>query len=381
MSDYQAQNVRNNLAGLEPVLEKMIENKGKIGGTKAKPATSGGGSGSGDDDDGKDKLKAQIMEAIVAEKPDVKWDDIAGLSGAKEVLKDTLEKPLLFPNFYKNANNPNGINAWKGILLYGPPGTGKTLLAKACATMVESTFYSLSSSDLISKFVGESEKLISILYETARNDASAIIFLDEIDSLCSARSEGESEGSKRVKTEFLVQMDGAGKDHGHVLTLGATNIPWNLDGAILRRFQKRVYIDLPEIEAREYFLNLQMKKTPHNLTKQDFTELGKRTVNYSGADLAILCKDAAMEPLRVAQRSNRFRKLPNGKFIAAGPNEMGHDIHDMGLYDLPDNGLELHPIERESFEAALLRTKPTVALPDLIEFEKWTADFGQDGGD
>jgi vacuolar protein-sorting-associated protein 4 len=138
---------------------------------------------------------------------------------------------------------------------------------------------------------------------------------------------------------------------------------------------------LPEVEAREYFLKMQMKKTPHNLSEQDFTELSKRTVNYSGADLAILCKDAAMEPLRVAQRSNRFRKLPNGKFIAAGPNEMGHDIQTMGLYDLPDNGLELDPIERVSFEAALLRTKPTVALPDLIEFEKWTADFGQDGGD
>lgn len=159
--------------------------------------------------------------------------------------------PIQFPNFFTGAIKP-----WKGILLYGPPGTGKTMLAKACANQADSTFFSMSSSDLISKFVGESAKLIATLFKMARDEEAAIIFLDEIDSLVSARSEGESEGTKQVKTEFLVQMDGVGSGGGRVLVLGATNIPWNLDQAMLRRFEKRVYIALPEFEARRYLLEV-----------------------------------------------------------------------------------------------------------------------------
>jgi len=225
-----------------PMLETMKKNLGKIA-QKVQPAKAqGGGSGNGggdDTDDEKSKLRQAMNEVIVSEKPDVKWEDVAGLKSAKISIREAVIMPIEFPNFFNDVVKP-----WKGILLFGPPGTGKTLLAKACATEVDSTFFSLSSSDLISKFVGESEKMIKILFQMAREHDSSIIFIDEIDSLCSARTEGESEGTKRVKTEFLVQMDGAGSHvGGRVLVLAATNIPWNLDNAILRRFEKRIYID------------------------------------------------------------------------------------------------------------------------------------------
>lgn len=135
-------------------------------------------------------------------------------------------------------------------MLYGPPGTGKSYLAKACATEADATFFSISSSDLVSKWLGESERLVKQLFKLARENKPAIIFIDEVDSLCGSRSEGENETSRRIKTEFLVQMQGVGNDNNGILVLGATNTPWELDPAIRRRFEKRIYIPLPDVHAR-----------------------------------------------------------------------------------------------------------------------------------
>ena len=176
-------------------------------GRKAAAAASGGGeSKSGGDDEKEDdseeaKLKKSLSSAIVAEKPNVAWDDVAGLEAAKDALKEAVILPAKFPQLFTGKRRP-----WKGILLYGPPGTGKSYLAKAVATEADSTFFSVSSSDLISKWQGESEKLVKNLFEMARERKPSIIFIDEIDSLCGSRSEGEAESSRRVKTEFLVQM-------------------------------------------------------------------------------------------------------------------------------------------------------------------------------
>ena len=163
-----------------------------------------------------------------------------------------------------------------GILLYGvlylmivqPPGTGKTFLAKACATECEGTFFSVSSSDLISKFVGESERLIKELFQMSREQRPSIIFIDEVDSMTSARDgAGANEASSRVKTEFLVQMQGVGNNNDQVLVLGATNLPWSLDPAIRRRFEKRIYIPLPEFNGRLSLVKNKLKDTPHSLTE------------------------------------------------------------------------------------------------------------------
>ncbi len=138
------------------------------------------------------------------EKPNVPWSDVAGLENAKESLKEAVILPIKFPHLFTGKRKP-----WRGILLYGPPGTGKSFLAKAVATEANnSTFFSISSADLLSKWLGESEKLVRNLFELARAHKPSIIFIDEIDSLCASRSDTESESARRVKTEFLVQMQG-----------------------------------------------------------------------------------------------------------------------------------------------------------------------------
>jgi vacuolar protein-sorting-associated protein 4 len=186
---------------------------------------------------------------------------VAGLENAKKSLQEAVILPMRFPEIFTGARKP-----WMGILLYGPPGTGKTFLAKACATEADGTFFSVSSSDLISKFVGESERLIKQLFAMARERKPSIIFIDEIDSMCGTRDGNESEASRRVKTEFLVQMQGVGNNNDGVLVLGATNLPWALDPAIRRRFEKRVYIPLPDINAILTLLTNRLKDTPSSIT-------------------------------------------------------------------------------------------------------------------
>jgi len=180
-------------------------------------------------------------------------------------------------------------------LLYGPPGTGKTFIAKACATeMSESTFFSISSSDIMSKYVGESEKIVKTLFGMARGEHSSIIFIDEVDSMTGNRSEGENESSKRVKTEFLVQMDGVGNDSKNkLLVLGATNLPWELDPAIRRRFERRIYIPLPELETRYLLFKKLCSKTPNTMTDDQFRDLAERAEGYFSFYVDILALTSA----------------------------------------------------------------------------------------
>jgi len=233
----------NNELIVRPILEKLKDFLDK--GVSKKPVADSAGPKSGKNDDDKEedgeakKMKDALSGAILKEKPNVKWDDVAGLYAAKEALKEAVILPIKFPQLFTGKRKP-----WRGILLYGPPGTGKSYLAKAVATEADATFYSVSSADLVSKWLGESEKLVRNLFEMARESRPSIVFIDEIDSLCSSRSDSESESARRIKTEFLVQMNGVGNDMDGVLVLGATNIPWALDAAIRRRFEKRIYIPL-----------------------------------------------------------------------------------------------------------------------------------------
>lgn len=352
---------------------------GPVGGPPGAPGTPGGGGGGDEEKDlEKEKLQKALAGQILTEKPNVRWDDVAGLKAAKEMLQETVVLPTRFPQLFTGKREP-----WKGILLYGPPGTGKSYLAKACATEVDATFFSISSSDLVSKWQGESEKNVRTLFEMARASKPSIVFVDEVDSLCGARGDGESEAARRIKTEFLAQMDGVGKsdkEGGTMLILGATNTPWDLDSAIRRRFEKRIYISLPELEARVRMLELNLGDTPNTVTREDLFSVAERCENFSGADLAILARDAIFEPLRRCRRAKTFcRALKDGKqmWIPCSPGAPG--ATEMNLMDINPVELMEPSVLLADFEVALENCKSSISQDQLREHEAWTEQFGMDG--
>ncbi|KAK4409070.1 protein SUPPRESSOR OF K(+) TRANSPORT GROWTH DEFECT 1 [Sesamum angolense] len=283
-----------------------------------RPKTKPKDGNDGEDGD-KEKLRAGLNSAIIREKPNVKWNDVAGLESAKQALQEAVILPVKFPQFFTGKRRP-----WRAFLLYGPPGTGKSYLAKAVATEADSTFFSVSSSDLVSKWMGESEKLVSNLFQMARESSPSIIFIDEIDSLCGTRGEGnESEASRRIKTELLVQMQGVGHTDDKVLVLAATNTPYSLDQAIRRRFDKRIYIPLPDVKARQHMFKVHLGDTPHNLTESDFEVLGRKTEGFSGSDISVCVKDVLFEPVRKTQDAMFFIKTSNGMWMPCGPKQPG----------------------------------------------------------
>eukprot|EP01122_Echinamoeba_exundans_P014630 TRINITY_DN666_c0_g3_i1.p1 TRINITY_DN666_c0_g3~~TRINITY_DN666_c0_g3_i1.p1 ORF type:complete len:377 (-),score=60.54 TRINITY_DN666_c0_g3_i1:92-1222(-) len=358
----------------------------------AKGTNSGGAGGSAtskkkdSDEENKneeqERLKSSLEGAIVREKPNVKWDDVAGLHAAKEALKEAVILPIKFPHLFVGKRKP-----WRGILLYGPPGTGKSFLAKAVATEANATFFSVSSSDLLSKWLGESEKLVRQLFEMARAQAPSIVFVDEVDSLCSARSDTESESARRVKTEFLVQMNGVGKDLDGVLVLAATNIPWQLDPAIRRRFEKRIYISLPDEAARARMFAIHLGDTPNTLQPQDYKELARRTEGYSGSDIAVVVHEALMLPIRLVQAATHFKRViaPDRKdptktrefWMPCSPGDPA--AQPMTWQDIQGDDLIEPPVSMSHFVKALVTTRPTVNQADLDRQVEFTEQFGQEG--
>ncbi|KAJ4891136.1 Protein SUPPRESSOR OF K(+) TRANSPORT GROWTH DEFECT 1 [Raphanus sativus] len=355
-------------------------NNGGDAAVATKPKSSNkprdGGEGGGEDPE-QSKLRAGLDSAIVREKPNIKWSDVAGLESAKQALQEAVILPVKFPQFFTGKRRP-----WRAFLLYGPPGTGKSYLAKAVATEADSTFFSVSSSDLVSKWMGESEKLVSNLFEMARESSPSIIFVDEIDSLCGQRGEGnESEASRRIKTELLVQMQGVGHSDDKVLVLAATNTPYALDQAIRRRFDKRIYIPLPEAKARQHMFKVHLGDTPHNLTESDFEYLGLKTEGFSGSDVSVCVKDVLFEPVRKTQDAMFFFKSPDGTWMPCGPRQPG--AIQTTMQDLAAKGLAEKiippPITRTDFEKVLARQRPTVSKSDLDVHERFTQEFGEEG--
>uniref|UniRef100_A0A7S3K4J8 vesicle-fusing ATPase n=1 Tax=Aureoumbra lagunensis TaxID=44058 RepID=A0A7S3K4J8_9STRA len=403
------------LQRVEGYMKRAEDLKGVIEQRRAAGTSSGGRGGAATKDKDKDKessadeeqqkLRGQLASAIVTEKPNVKWSDVAGLEGAKAALKETIILPQKFPQLFVGKRKP-----WKGILLYGPPGTGKSFLAKAVATEADAKFFAVSSSDLVSKWQGESERLVKQLFSLARDEEHSIIFIDEVDSLCGSRSEGESDATRRIKTEFLVAMQGVASTNDGLLVLGATNVPWELDPAIRRRFEKRIYIPLPEAAARARMIQLHLGDTPHTLAQQDFEAIADDTEGFSGSDLSIVVREALMEPLRKCQTARQFIPVPGNSNTddssapllqpcakypncAYCPMQLSSDppgddtfpqcsrckAFRMALYDVPSAQLKVPEISYDDFLHVLAKARKSVAPEELGRFVEWTNNFGAEG--
>ena len=241
-----------------------------------------------------DEMDKKIESEIMVKNPNVKFSDIIGMNDMKQTLYEIIIVPQIRPDFFTGIRKPQ-----RGILLFGPPGTGKTMIAKAIASECKSTFFNISASSLTSKWVGESEKTVKSLFKIAYKKVPSIIFIDEIDSILSKRSENENEATKRLKTEFLIQFDGLGSNtNAKLLVIAATNRPMDLDEALLRRLPKRVYCGPLDENGRFEFIKKVINRVETNLSDDDIREIAKKTNDYSNSDLMELCREAAYQPVR-----------------------------------------------------------------------------------
>ncbi|CAK4670918.1 unnamed protein product [Aphanomyces euteiches] len=356
-----------------------------------KPA--GGGGGSGDKPKYSDIAREQgwadveliegIERDIVDTGPKITFEDIAGLEHTKELLQEAVMLPQIAPHLFKDGR----LKPCNGVLMFGPPGTGKTLLAKAVANVCNSTFFNVSASTLASKYRGESEKMVRILFEMARYYSPAIIFMDEIDAIAGARGGAEEhESSRRVKTELLVQINGVGSgekadvENNRVMVLAATNLPWQIDEAMRRRLTKRVCkaasfgvphgltstpldIPLPDVNGRRALFHLNLKRVDV-APDVDYDKLAAQTEGYSGDDICGVCETAKMFPVKRLYTPEFMKELQLKKTQGFGEEE---------LKAMEKNGLV---VTMNDIIMALENVSKSVGQDQLVRFQKWEEEFG-----
>lgn len=272
-----------------------------------------------------------------AEIPDICFADVAGLSGVKETITVRMIYPAKYPELYRLYKKQTG----GGVLLYGPPGTGKTMIAKAIAHECGAAFFAVKGSDVMSKWVGESERNISELFAAARSQPRSIIFIDEVDALLGKR--GLDKHNDNRVNEFLQAIDGFAGKNPNMLLLGATNRPWDVDAAALRsgRFSEKIYVPLPDKEARLFLFGKYTEGVPL-ASDVSIDELADKTSGLSGADISEICERAKVKPLLKAV-ADKERGISNAHA----------------------------QICAEDFAEAMSGFKPTVSADDFAEFDKF----------
>jgi transitional endoplasmic reticulum ATPase len=277
---------------------------------------------------------ASASQWIVKQRSGLRFDDVAGLEDVKEDIRLKMLYPLQHPDLAERF----GVKPGGGVLLYGPPGTGKTMLAKATAGEIDATFFVISPADVLSKWVGEAEQNVKKLFDAAAAEERAIIFIDEIEALVPARKDEGSSVMQRVVPQILQGMEGFDKKTGRpVLFMGATNVPWQLDPAVLRpgRFDEKVYVPLPDAVARRKLLDIYLSKRPLG-PGIDLDALAARLDGFSGADIKYIC--------------DRSATIPFLKSVASG---------------------EEGTITPQILEEVISDAKPSVSKETVHRFEQW----------
>ncbi len=347
------------LAKHVPYNSKMYLNKAKkwlelareveMGKFKRKAVIGAEGKTTSDDLKPEDQFREYAKNLI--SKTNVKWEDIGGLKEVKILLMETV--------VIASLKRPESIQPWRGILLFGPPGTGKTLLASAAAGSLNATFFNAKASNVLSKYFGESSKIISAIYDVAREKAPSIIFLDEIDALTTKRSDDTSEASRRMLSTLLTELDGFQdkKSSILVLTLAATNTPWDLDEAVLSRFPRRIYVPLPDAKACVEIIKIHTKGL--DISKIKLDEIAEICVEkfYSGRDIANLCQQAIWNMIKDV-------------------NKDLHKLAELPYDELKNRSLRTRPLTMEDFYLAFEKVKSPLTKKDVERYERWNEEFG-----
>jgi transitional endoplasmic reticulum ATPase len=294
-------------------------------------------------------IEPSALREVFFEVPQVRWTDVGGLDAVKQELVEAVEWPLKYPEAFEAINTKPP----KGILLFGPPGTGKTMLAKAVANESEANFISIKGPEMLSKYVGESEKAVRETFRKAKQASPAVIFFDEVDSIAPTRGTGfDSHVTERVISQILTEMDGM-EELKDVLVIAATNRPDMVDSALLRpgRLDRLIYVTLPGVDARKAIFEIHLDGKPLD-SKVDLTELARMTDGYVGSDIAAICREASIMALR--------EKITPGM-----EREEAKQIKDAIV------------ITMDHFDRAMTRVKPTTSGSKLQDYEKLSSEFAR----
>ena len=325
--------------------------KGKTQKTSAKNTiTPGMTKNNGEIEEERDDLLQKANSLITSSK--VTWSDIGGLDSVKKLMMETV--------VIAGLQKPESIKPWKGILLFGPPGTGKTLLAAASAGSLDATFYDVKSESVLSKYFGESSKLISALYTSARKYAPSIVFIDEFDALSQSRDGETSEATRKVLSSLLSELDGLAdkKSDQLLLTLAATNTPWDLDTAVLSRFPRRIYVPLPDQKACKEIIRIQTKGM--DISGVSLDRISEKCVEmlYSGRDLSSFCQQAIWTMIHTV-------------------NPDLYKMAELSFDELKRRSLATRPLADDDFSEAFLKIRSPMTKIMLERYEQWNNQCGE----
>ncbi len=287
-----------------------------------------------------------IDSMVISERPKVEWEEIGGLKEVKSTVKEAVVLPFI-------NNKPDFVESPKTILLYGPPGTGKTLLAKAASNTLEATFFEARTSTLLSKYFGESSKIISKLFSKAKEDQPSVIFIDEFDSIMISRDTDLNESTRRVVGQLLEEIEGFSSEReDRIILMAATNKPWDLDDAMVSRFQRKIYVPLPDKAARKAIFGIHLKGI--GIKGMTTGKLAERSEGFSGRDISNICREAIMVMIR----------------------ERNPNLGELNSVQIEKYTMNYRPLNEEDFEKALGKIKPSVDPDSVRRYSEWGEKTG-----